>query len=426
MGYRACISGFKSIRHGCIDLDGVTVLLGPPASGKSNLLEALATLGYALRVAYESGEWGGVDAIGPLTRYVRARVCNDLLPHPLLGSTGPSKAVITLEHDSGRVSLSIECEKLWEARLGLEVKANGVTVDKLVIIADLTLQPPSPPHPIPTAIEPVEKSLSYLMVLGLLKAIASELVKSSPPARVTRASSKRGLSAGIPVLRVPSIRFYSFDRMVPAYMIASGYLSERRPSYLREDGANAGWILYADRKLAHYVNSLLREITGVEVRVDNEGRVLFYDKDIGMPPLLASDTIVRLLYITLAVKTAKTISLSQVEEGVSVQLSPLLLIEEPESHIYPLVHEVLVDLLRSGSRKTPIILTTHSVSIAQLLVEKVDANIYYLRRVEEGSVVCTVDKEKMINEYYGVDDIIRLEKKMIEEGIVKCGTRHWR
>jgi AAA15 family ATPase/GTPase len=43
------IENFKSIQKLKLDLSDLTILIGPPASGKSNILDALALMGYINR-----------------------------------------------------------------------------------------------------------------------------------------------------------------------------------------------------------------------------------------------------------------------------------------------------------------------------------------------------------------------------------------
>ncbi len=61
----------------------MSVLLGPPASGKSNILEALELIGRLLRVGVEprAGLWLSPFSVGPLNTYVRGVSCTDLLTH---------------------------------------------------------------------------------------------------------------------------------------------------------------------------------------------------------------------------------------------------------------------------------------------------------------------------------------------------------
>ena len=75
------IEGFKSIRRLSVDLGDLTVLVGPPAGGKTNIMEALATLGYAVKVLVETrlGEFPDDNLIPYYNELVRALSCEDLI-----------------------------------------------------------------------------------------------------------------------------------------------------------------------------------------------------------------------------------------------------------------------------------------------------------------------------------------------------------
>ena len=57
---------FRSIEYAELELDPLTVLVGPNASGKSNLLDILGFLGDAVRYGLETAitQRGGIDSIG--------------------------------------------------------------------------------------------------------------------------------------------------------------------------------------------------------------------------------------------------------------------------------------------------------------------------------------------------------------------------
>ena len=57
---------FRSIGYAELELDPLTVLVGPNASGKSNLLDILGFLGDAVRDGLETAitQRGGIDSIG--------------------------------------------------------------------------------------------------------------------------------------------------------------------------------------------------------------------------------------------------------------------------------------------------------------------------------------------------------------------------
>ena len=76
---RVSISGFKSIEELQLDLAPLTVLLGPPASGKSNILDALVLAGYLGRIRLLKSEYEGQAAfLEPLRQLARFKEYRDL------------------------------------------------------------------------------------------------------------------------------------------------------------------------------------------------------------------------------------------------------------------------------------------------------------------------------------------------------------
>lgn len=94
------ISHYKSIEKAQMKLGRVTVLLGPPAAGKSNLLEAIAPATYFDRYAFY------VDR-EPLSRLVRTADVSDLFTFYDLTKT----VEINTSTDEWRRSLRIYFQK---------------------------------------------------------------------------------------------------------------------------------------------------------------------------------------------------------------------------------------------------------------------------------------------------------------------------
>jgi len=66
------IEGFKSIESVEFELGDLTILLGPPAAGKSNMLDALGVVGYLHRFRLLDREYGNNAAnLEPLTLIAR-------------------------------------------------------------------------------------------------------------------------------------------------------------------------------------------------------------------------------------------------------------------------------------------------------------------------------------------------------------------
>jgi len=66
------IRNFKSVGDASFELDKLTIFIGPPASGKSNIFDALAFIGYFNRLALLDREYGSSTAnLEPLSTVAR-------------------------------------------------------------------------------------------------------------------------------------------------------------------------------------------------------------------------------------------------------------------------------------------------------------------------------------------------------------------
>ncbi len=379
-----------------VELGRVTVLLGPPASGKSNILEALETIGYLLRVGLEAeaGLWPSAERVGLLGDYVRLRACTDLLSH----YEAREEATITLAWDGYRARVELRCISPLEARAELRVEKSGETILRYVMGGPVA-------EPGLGAVEQGEGRGE----LGTLLSLLSMLER----VRRQRLSVKRVEARLEPGVALLAPRLYGFDRMDVPRRIAAGETGERLPPYPTGDARNLGWILYANRAIYMAARSVIESISGIDVRVLSDGRILFFDGVVDVPPSGASDTIARILYTVTALLASKP--LKATVDGATVTLEPVVMLEEPEAHVYPVAFRHLVDLVREASRHAYILVTTHSGRLAELLWEKTGAIIYYVERDSQGTRLYKVDMEKLIENMHDLDDLIYLGVKVLEE-----------
>jgi hypothetical protein len=224
-------------------LGRVTVLLGPPAAGKSNLLEAIALATYFDRYVFYSD-------MEPLVRLVRT---NDL--RGLFTYYDAAKAVeVGIDSNERRRSLRIYFQK------GLRLELNGV---------DIPIAPSSSPH------------FSY-------DGIGYEI-----------ADKVKLLEAGEGIMA----RLYGFDRFrddVVRAMVA-GAEAEVPPDLLREDGKNFGAVAERHLEVFRDVNAELKELSRVEVNLLDDGRVAAFDGYIAERP---PDSLLRVLYALVGLSSA--------------------------------------------------------------------------------------------------------------------------
>jgi len=217
------ITNFKSIGKAQMKLGRVTVLLGPPAAGKSNVLEAMALATYFDRfVLYSDVEplskLVGVDDIRGLSvRYDAAKA-------------------VQVDADGGewRRLLRIYFQK------DLRLELNGIEV-------------------------PVETSDDYTFLYNGLKY------------RVRR----------VDIDGSAVVRLYSFDRFrqdVVSNMVG-GSVAEAPHGLLREDAKNFGAVAAEQPEVFRDVNAELKELGQVEVGLLDDGRVAVFDSyAVARPP----------------------------------------------------------------------------------------------------------------------------------------------
>lgn len=301
------ITNFKSIRELQIELGArVAVFLGPPGAGKTNILEALALYGYAAKAMR------GEPALH-LNRYIRAVQCYDIHHYG-----NPSPATVELaggQESSAALQLVAECKSPTKAK---------ITVGGGVVEANFYV-PREPPAVFPNA--PRELQL----LLSMLYAFAQQ----EPPYEVVR---------GGPADVVP--RLYSFDQLGVAANIALGLTDATAPHYLDEWGRNLGRLLYREGKLAERINAMLSDLAGIEVRPLHNGKLAFFDGGREVGPSSVSDTVLRMLYLAAALLTAG--------EG------DVIMLDDPEAHVYPRAFVYLPDLIKEASEKAHVLVATHS------------------------------------------------------------------
>ncbi|WP_053240431.1 AAA family ATPase [Pyrobaculum islandicum] len=234
--------------------------------------------------------------------------------------------------------------------------------------------------------------------LQLLLSMLYAFAQQEPPYEVVR---------GGPADVMP--RLYSFDRLGVAANIALGLTDATAPHYLDEWGRNLGRLLYREGKLAERINTMLSDLAGVEVRPLHNGRLAFFDGGREVGPSSVSDTVLRMLYLAAALLTAG--------EG------DVIMLDDPEAHVYPRAFVYLPDLIKEASEKAHVLVATHSGPLAETLVEKAGAEVYYITRRGLETTAYRVDLEKAFEKYTTLDDLVYAHK-VKEEELIKAGVLH--
>jgi hypothetical protein len=253
------VSNYKSIGKAQMKLGRVTVLLGPPAAGKSNLLEAIALAAYFDRFAL----YGDVE---PLARLVRTDDVRGL-------STYYDAKTVEVSIDGGGWHRSLRIYFQRDLRLEL----NGIDVP----IARTNRLP----HFSYNGIGYEADKVKLLKVLG-------ETVVT---------------------------RFYGFERFRDDIVRAMVTGAEARaPHLLREDGKNFGDVAKRHLEVFRDVNAELKELSQVEVNLLDDGRVVVSDGYIAERP---PDSLLRILYVLVGLSSATDFAKRHgLEERVIVML----------------------------------------------------------------------------------------------------------
>ena len=262
------VSNYKSVGKVQMKLGRVTVLLGPPAAGKSNVLEAVALATYFDRLALYSD-------VEPLSKLVRTDDVRGLF----LRYDATKAVEVGVDGGGWRRSLRIYFQR------GLRLELNG---------ADVPIAPSS--------------RLPQFLYNGIGYEIAD------------RAKLLEALGEGI------AARLYGFDRFkgdIVGAMVA-GAEAETPPDLLREDGKNFGAAAKRHLEVFRDVNAELKELSQVEINLLDDGRVVVFDGyTVERPP----DSLLRVLYYLIGLSSLASFAKLRGLEGRAIAL-----LEEPEVH----------------------------------------------------------------------------------------------
>jgi len=331
-------SNFKSIGNVEFELAPLTILIGPPASGKSNILDALAFAGYFNRIILLKEEYeNNASMLEPLMHILRITSLQQLFMWYDL----TRKISVDLSMTPGE-ELSVKLEFV-HGRPGLWV--NGV-----VVPWDLTNLPPTP--------FPEVKNPLSLAAKGKL------LVES---------------------------RLYGYDRyeltslqcisptLCSFNMHLKGMQSRQAPkNILSEFGWNGTNLVRSVKDVVIELNELIRENLGsrIEVKFTISGNIAVFEYDFEVEPISVSDTIFRALYYLMALKTSSNyVKLHGLEKRF------LLLLEEPEAHVFPYYLDIFADYIAKVKDYLYVVIATHNPLFVSMLWDRVkDLKTYYVAR----------------------------------------------
>jgi len=353
------IRNFKSVREAKMRLGRVTVLLGPAASGKSNILEALALATYFDRyVLY--------DDVEPLYQLLRTEEAPDLFTFYDL-----TKVVeISLATSEWNKHLRLYFQK------GLSIEVNDIILP--IVSENYT---------------PVYNFLRLFKHSGGFYSIHVEDIK--------RLGAMKDKVLG---------RFYGFDRFRGGVVNSiSGSAEVGTPrDLLREDGKNIRVVAGKQLEVIRDINAELQEFGRIEVKLLRD-RIVLFDNDVEMKPSAASDSIYRVLYNLIGLASTVYFVKTNGLEGRA-----LALLEEPEAQIFPQFFNLLVKYVAKLSEVGYVVISTHNPILVSLLRDKVDVTLYYIYRGERGlTEVAELDKDKLAQELVTSLDLLFMKPREV-------------
>ncbi|OYT37554.1 MAG: hypothetical protein B6U89_07155 [Desulfurococcales archaeon ex4484_58] len=358
------IKNYKSIKEATLEVDKITILIGPPASGKSNILEALSLIGYVHKLANEAQQYHSyIQNIPLLSTILRVSSFDELF---FFGLKGEKIEISEVEEDTLR-SIVIS-----------DVKTELMTKhDSNITYTEF-------PH-----------------IKGLL--LFKHLIYWPKTTTVFSYTT----------------RLYAFDRFnVIANIIDSKKQIDVPVEYLDELGRNLNNILYKKKSIIGLINEIFKEYEiRIEAKFLREGRLVVFDYDYEVSPNVLSDTFYRFLYYLTAIYSNYDYA------GIhNLENRLVLLFEEPESHVYPYASRILAEHLAKTIDRLKFIITTHNPHLISAIWDKVREVItYYVLRDSRGATIIyrvNMDKlsEKLVDAY---DLLVYKPKKLIEERILE-------
>lgn len=369
MPLKVSIENFKSVEKLEFELGDLTILVGPPASGKSNILDAIAIVGYLHRFKLLDKEYGNnasnLESLPIIGRFVdvpQLARYNDITRPIRIQVLGDTKLDYNLSYVSG----------------GLRVLMNEKQVPW-----DLKSYRSDPMNEV------------------------QSVVKTLPPFEA---------------------RLYGFDRYGLAvssclqphpcgFHIWLSLPSQARPtptSILSEFGWNAPNILRMHRDIVDEVDDVLERYIGskVTVVVRRTGEVLILDYRNEVDAVGVSEAIYRLLYNLLAIKSSLYYA-----KIYGLEKKLIIMLEEPEAHIFPYFLELLVEYIGKAINIVNIVITTHNPLFTSLLCDRVkNVKVYYVYRGLEGSTsMRELDIKKLADEVLTIEDILLMRPNEVLE-----------
>lgn len=366
------IANFKSIDKVEVQLAPLTILLGPPASGKSNILDAIALAGYFNRLLLLDKEYDNnavnLEPLQLILRFIQPR---QLFKY----------------HDLSK-RISVEVIKSIEDKIKLEIWYGqgriNIRLNNIMIPWNLETLPSGPFPGVRNSLNQAAKG--KLLIDARLYGYDRYGLASSACTTLKSCGFHLRLKG-------------SQTRSVPKNIMS-------------ELGWNANTIVKSSQDVILELNEVLRDYMDekIEVKVLITGNVVIFDYDYEVDSLAVSDSIFRTLYYLMAVKSAMNYAKLYGLEGKFI-----LLLEELEAHVFPYYLDVLADYITKAKELLYIVIVTHNPILVSMLWDKIkDLKTYYVARDRYGSTkTWTVNIRKLAEEFKTAEELLSMPPREI-------------
>ncbi len=375
------VRNFKSIEELEFPVAPLTILLGPPASGKSNILDALALAGYFNRILLIDKEYGNNGAhLEPPNMIFRYQDVRNVFRF------GDLARRITVDVVDDTVKQSVE---LMFSGGALNILVNGVSIPwNLTLTSDVT---------------------------GIRNALNQAYQKGAIIASRVYGYDRFGLSLNT----CHSVHLCGF-----ALRLKGSQQLPYPTSIFSEVGWNATRFLLLVRDILYEMERYLKEDleVDVEIRISRSGTIMVYDGLAEVDVESVSDSVFRTLYYAMAIRTSVNFVKQYGLEGRF-----MLLLEEPESHIFPYFMKLLAESIVEASKHLYVIVTTHNPLLVSLLWRRGEAGrtkTLFVSRARGSTVVHELDMKRLAEDLVTPEDILfMLVNEVLEKYAIEPEAR---
>ena len=360
---KVIIRNFKSIDHAELQLAPLTLLIGPPASGKSNILDAIALAGYFGRFCVLDEEYeNNASELEPLTNIVRFQDPSQLFRHYDV----TRRIGIDIEWDNLRTTFSVFYER-GQPR---------VSINEMNVPWNLITLPNNP-------MQEVRTSLSQAFGDNITEARLYGYDRYGLTSQTCQSRILCGFS-----LRLANNNAVSTPKHVLSELGWNAPLMVRNAPDL---------IVELNESIAKHLEQK------IEVKVLRSGAITIFDYDMEMETYSVSDSIFRALYYLTAILSA-----SKYTKLHGLENRFVILLEEPEAHMFPYFLNLLVDYIARATKVARVVLATHNPILVSMLWDRVkEVRTHYVTRDNRGSTMVTeIDMDKMAKDLRTAEELL--------------------